>query len=70
MEQPSLFPELLPPATDDEVAEVLQAAISRRSGLSRLTELYIPAVGARRLVDELHMAGMCVVRLPVRRFRE
>jgi hypothetical protein len=67
MEQPTLFPELLPPATDDEVAEVLQGAISRGAGLSRLAELYLSAVGALRLVDELHMASLCVVRMPTSR---
>ena len=40
MEQPSLFPESLLPAADEEVVEVLRDAIVRGSGLSRLADLY------------------------------
>jgi hypothetical protein len=70
MEQPSLFPESLLPVTDEEVLEVLRGAISRGNGLSRLADLYLSAACASRLVDELHLAGLRVVRPMPKRLRE
>jgi hypothetical protein len=67
MEQGSLFPDPRPTLTDEEVVAVFRGAISRSSRLSRLADLFLCTVCADHLVDELHLAGLEVVRaVPVR----
>jgi hypothetical protein len=67
MEQGTLFPDPRPTVTDEEIVTALRAAISRSSRLSRLADLFLCTVCAEHLVDELHLAGLEVVRaVPVR----
>jgi hypothetical protein len=70
MEQRSLFPESVLPVSDGEVEAVLRAAICSGGRLSRLADLYLSAVCARHLVDELQSAGLRVVRPQQRHLRE
>jgi hypothetical protein len=70
MEQGSLFPDPREPASDDEVVEVLRAAIASSRGLSRMSDLTLSGVCAEHLVDRLHLADLEVVRRPSVRFRD
>jgi hypothetical protein len=62
MEQRTLFPDPCPTVTDAEVAAVIRQAISRGGRLSRMADLHLNAVCAEHLVNELHVAGLEVVR--------
>jgi hypothetical protein len=70
MKQGSLFPDLRRNATDEEVVHVLRTAIARGGRLPRMAELFLSGVCAEHLVEELHLAGLEVVRRPVVRFRD
>jgi hypothetical protein len=62
MLQGNLFPE--PPSTvpDDAVVETLRAAIARAGRLPRSADLLLCGLCAQYLLDELHGAGLLVVR--------
>jgi hypothetical protein len=62
MLQGNLFPE--PPSTvpDDEVVETLRAAIARAGRLPRSADLLLCGLCAQYLLEELHSAGLNVVR--------
>jgi hypothetical protein len=62
MLQGNLFPE--PPSTvpDDEVVETLWAAIARAGRLPRSADLLLCGLCAQYLLEELHSAGLNVVR--------
>jgi len=70
MEQPSLFPDTVLPVSDDEVEAVLRTAIYSGGRLSRPADLYLSAVCARHLVDELQSAGLRIVRPAQRHLHE
>jgi hypothetical protein len=70
MEQDSLFPDAPTILTDDEIATVLRAAISRGIRRSREADLYLTSICARYLVDELRLEGLVVVRPPAPRLRD
>ena len=62
MLQGNLFPE--PPSTvpDDKVVETLRAAIVRAGRLPRSADLLLCGLCAQYLLEELHSAGLNVVR--------
>jgi hypothetical protein len=62
MEQRGLFPETLRAATDEEVVAAFRIALSRGGHLPRFADLYLSTVCAEHLLDQLHMAGLRVVR--------
>jgi hypothetical protein len=62
MEQRSLFPDPRPTLNDDELVAVLREAIARGGRLSRFADLYLNTVCAEHLADQLHIAGLAVVR--------
>jgi hypothetical protein len=68
--QGSLFPDPRLTATDDEVVEVLRAAIASSRGLSRMSDLILSGVCAEHLVERLHLAGLEIVRQAPMRLRE
>jgi hypothetical protein len=70
VDQLTLFPDLWPALTDDEIAAVMRSALCRRGRLSRTADLYLAGQCAEHLVDELRIAGLDVVRRPVRRLHE
>jgi hypothetical protein len=70
MEQGTLFPDPRPTAPDEAIVEVFRVAISRGGRLSRLADLNLIAVCAERLVHELRVAGLEVVRAAPERLRE
>jgi hypothetical protein len=65
MSNASLFPELQSTVPDEEVIETLRAAIARGGRLSRMADMLLCGVCAQYLVEELHGAGLEVVRAPV-----
>ena len=62
MIQGTLFPEPYRPVPDDEVVETLRAAIARAGRLPRSVDLLLCGLGAAYLIDELHGAGLAIVR--------
>jgi hypothetical protein len=68
-EQLPLFPSW-PTLADSEVMAVLRSAISRGIRGSREADLYLASICARHLVDELHSAGLVVVRPSPSRLHE
>ncbi len=62
MVQGSLFPELQLTVPDEEVVETLRAAIARAGRLPRSADLLLCGLCAQYLVEELHGAGLEVVR--------
>ena len=62
----TLFPELPSTVSDAEVVETLRAAIARAGRLPRPADMLLCGLCAEYLVDELHGAGLEVVRTPVR----
>ena len=62
----SLFPDQALKVPDDEVIETLRTAIARAGRLSRSADLLLCCLCAEFLLNEMHGAGMVVVRLPVR----
>jgi hypothetical protein len=67
MEQQNLFPETVRAATDEEVMAAFRIALSRGGRLNRMADLYLASVCAEHLVDQLHIAGLRVVKdTPVR----
>jgi hypothetical protein len=69
MTRDSLFPELASKVPDDEVIDALRDAIARAGRLSRSADMLLCCVCARFLVDEMHGAGLEIVRTPMRRGR-
>ena len=70
MEQPDLFPDPRPTATNEEVVSVLRGATMRGSGLPRSADLLLSGLCAEHLVDQMRSAGLEVVRRPMVRTRE
>lgn len=64
MLQGSLFPEPQPTLPDEEVVEMLRAAIARAGRLPRSADMLLCGLCAQYLVEELRGAGMEVVRRP------
>jgi len=62
MNQGSLFPEPQPPVPDEEVANILRAAIARAGRLPRSADLMLSGLCAEYLVDALRFAGLEIVR--------
>lgn len=62
MSHGSLFPEASDPVPDEEVIETLRRALARSGRLSRSAEMFLCGLCAEYLVDELHGAGLRVVR--------
>jgi hypothetical protein len=56
------------PVPDDELEDVLAAALRSSSGqITRPTECFMATAAARHLVERLALAGLHVVRFPDRR---
>jgi hypothetical protein len=64
MIQGTLFPEPYLAVPDDEVVETLRTAIARGGRLPRSADLLLCGLCAAYLIDELHGAGLAVVRAP------
>lgn len=62
MIQGNLFPEAPSTVSDDEVVETLRAAIACAGRLPRPADLLLCGLCAQYLLDELHGAGLNVVR--------
>jgi len=62
MLQGNLFPEAPLTVPDDEVVETLRAAIARAGRLPRSADLLLCGLCAQYLLEELHSAGLNVVR--------
>jgi hypothetical protein len=62
MIQGNLLPEPQSTVPDEEVIETLQAAIARAGRLPRSADLLLCGLSAQYLLDELHGAGLSVVR--------
>lgn len=62
MIQGTLFPEAPSTVPDDEVVETLRAAIACAGRLPRPADLLLCGLCAQYLLDELHGAGLNVVR--------
>jgi len=62
MIQGNLFPEPQSTVPDEEVVETLRVAIARAGRLPRSADLLLSGLCARYLVEELHNAGLDVVR--------
>jgi hypothetical protein len=62
MVQGNLFPEPQLTVPDEEVVETLRAAIARAGRLPRSADLLLCGLCAQYLVEELHGAGLDVVR--------
>jgi hypothetical protein len=56
------FPEPCPPVSGEEVAETLRTAIVHAGRLPRSADMLLCRECATYLIDELHGAGMAVVR--------
>lgn len=57
--------DALEPLTDDELAELLRAALRAGGGqISRMTSVAMATVIAEHLVDRLHLAGVMAVKAP------
>lgn len=57
-----LFPETLQQVTDEELVVAIRAAVQGGGRLSRMADLYLSAVCAEHLFEELRRAGLRVVR--------
>ena len=62
MTQVNLLPEPQATVPDEEVIETLQAAIARAGRLPRSADLLLCGICAQYLLEELHGAGLRVVR--------
>jgi len=62
MNQGSLFPEPQPLVPDEEVADILRAAIARAGRLPRSADLMLSGMCAEYLVDALRCSGLEIVR--------
>lgn len=63
MVQGSLFFEPRPTVSDEELVETFRAVIARAGRLPRTADLLLCSLCAQYLVDELHDAGLDVVRM-------
>ncbi|HEY1413927.1 MAG TPA: hypothetical protein VGF36_17405 [Rhodopila sp.] len=63
-----MFDPLPEPVPDDELEDVLAAALRSSSGqITRPTECFMATAAAHHLVERLALAGLHVVRFPDRR---
>jgi hypothetical protein len=64
-----MFDPIPEPVPDTEVEAVLAAALRSSGGghITRPTECFMATAAASRLVDSLALAGLHIVRFPVRR---
>ena len=62
MIQRTLFPQPYLPVPDEEVVATLRAAIARAGRLPRSADLLLCGLSAAYLIDELHGAGLTIVR--------
>jgi hypothetical protein len=67
MEQRDLFPSPYQPVLDEEVCKVLAMAICYGGRLPRTADLHLSTMCAEHLLDQLNLAGLAVVRRPVKR---